>query len=86
MNELRTEIKKMIIDTLNLEDIDINDIDDNMALFGGGLGLDSIDALELGISLQKKFNIKIKAQDENTKKHFYSVETLAQFIISQQQN
>jgi acyl carrier protein len=49
-----------------------------------GLGLDSIDALELGVVLQKEFNIKIKVQDDEIKKHFYSVKTLAEFVSNQQ--
>ncbi len=84
MNELELKIKHLIIDTLNLEDVRVDDIDSNEALFVEGLGLDSIDALELGIALQKEFNIKIKVQDEDIKKHFYSVKTLAEFVHNQQ--
>ncbi len=84
MNELELKIKHLIIDTLNLEDVSVGDIDSNEALFVEGLGLDSIDALELGIALQKEFNIKIKVQDEDIKKHFYSVKTLTEFVQNQQ--
>ncbi|MBX3486595.1 MAG: acyl carrier protein [Candidatus Paracaedibacteraceae bacterium] len=84
MNELELKIKHLIIDTLNLEDVSVDDIDSNEALFVEGLGLDSIDALELGIALQKEFNIKIKVQDEDIKKQFYSVKTLAEFVQNQQ--
>lgn len=79
---LEEEIKHLIIDCLNLEDLTPSDIDSEGALFGDGLGLDSIDALELGMALQKKYALKIKVQDENIKQHFYSVRTLAQFIKS----
>ncbi len=77
---LENEIKQLIIDCLNMEDLTIADIESEAALFGDGLGLDSIDALELGMELQKKYALKIKVQDENIKQHFYSVRTLAQFI------
>lgn len=80
MNELETKIKHLIIDALNLEDVTVDDIDSSEALFVDGLGLDSIDALELGIALQKEFDIKIKVQDDEIKKHFYSVKTLAEFV------
>lgn len=77
---LENELKQLIIDSLNLEDLTINDIESESALFGEGLGLDSIDALELGMALQKKYALKIKVQDKNIKQHFYSVRTLAQYI------
>ena len=77
---LENELKQLIIDSLNLEDLTINDIKSESALFGEVLGLDSIDALELGMALQKKYALKIKVQDENIKQHFYSVRTLAQYI------
>lgn len=83
MNDLETKIKHLIIDSLNLEDVTVDDIDSNEALFVDGLGLDSIDALELGIALQKEFSIKIKAQDDEVKKHFYSVRALAEFVQNQ---
>lgn len=80
MQQLESEIKQLIIDSLNLEGMQSKDIDSSAALFGDGLGLDSIDALELGMAVQKKYQIKIKAQDEEIKKHFYSVYTLAGYI------
>lgn len=54
MTSLETELKAFIIETLNLEDISVEDIDSEEALFVDGLGLDSIDALELGVAIQKK--------------------------------
>lgn len=80
--ELETEIKALIIECLNLEDLTPDDIKSEEALFGDGLHLDSIDALELGVALQKKYALQIKVQDESIKEHFYSVQTLANFIIS----
>ncbi len=83
MNNLEKEIKQEIINTLNLEDVSVDDIETTEPLFGEGLGLDSIDALEIGIMLKKKYNITVKEQDDDIKKHFYSVETLAHFIKSE---
>ncbi|MBP9691793.1 MAG: acyl carrier protein [Alphaproteobacteria bacterium] len=80
MNDLEKEIKELIIKSLNLEDVKIEDIDTEEALFVEGLGLDSIDALELGMALQKKYGIKIETQNEDIKRHFYSVKTIAEFI------
>ncbi|WP_193163599.1 phosphopantetheine-binding protein [Microbulbifer hainanensis] len=80
MSELVEEIKTLIIDVLNLEDITPEEIQADEALFGEGLGLDSIDALELGLALQKKYNISIDAESETTKTHFASVSNLAKFV------
>ena len=84
MKSLENEIKAVIIGSLDLEDISIDDIETNEPLFGEGLGLDSIDALELGLALKKKFDIKLDSNSEESKKHFYSVSTLASFIEQQQ--
>ncbi|HEY9030679.1 MAG TPA: phosphopantetheine-binding protein [Kangiella sp.] len=83
MKSLENEIKTVIIDSLDLEDINIDDIETDEPLFGDGLGLDSIDALELGLALKKKFDIKLDSDSEESKKHFYSVSTLATFIEQQ---
>ncbi len=80
---LHNEIKQLIIDCLDLEDISIDDIDTEAPMFGEGLGLDSIDALELGLAIKKQFDVKIEANSEATKAHFYSVASLAAFIESQ---
>ena len=80
MNSLEEEIKLLIIEALELEDIAPDDIITDEALFGDGLGLDSIDALELGLALKKHFNITLTSNKEENKKHFYSVATLAEFI------
>ena len=85
MNTLIEELKQLIIASLDLEDISPADIDASKPLFGDGLGLDSIDALELGVAIQKKYNVKLDANSAETRQHFYSVENLAKFIQSQQQ-
>ncbi|WP_087019008.1 phosphopantetheine-binding protein [Thaumasiovibrio subtropicus] len=80
MENLELTIKKIIIESLNLEDITPEDIDSDDALFNDGLGLDSIDALELGLALKNHFDIKIETNDENIRNHFKSVATLATHI------
>ncbi len=82
MNALSEEVKLLIIETLDLEDIEPSDINDEDALFVDGLGLDSIDALELGVAIKKAFDIQIDNNSEDSKKHFYSVKTLCEFIES----
>lgn len=79
---LVAELKQLIITSLDLEDMSVEDIDENAALFGDGLGLDSIDALELGLAISKKYDVKIDAENEDTKQHFASVSNLAKFIES----
>jgi acyl carrier protein len=83
MNTLIEELKQLIITSLDLEDISPADIDPKAPLFGEGLGLDSIDALELGVAIQKKYNVKLDANSADTRQHFHSVENLAKFIQSQ---
>jgi len=80
MSDLSLEIKQLIIDTLGLEDISPDEIADEAALFGDGLGLDSVDALELGLAIQKHFGIKIDADASDTRAHFASVAALAAFV------
>ncbi|NVJ66731.1 MAG: acyl carrier protein [Gammaproteobacteria bacterium] len=82
MTELENQIKQLIIDCLDLEDMSIEDIDSQEALFVDGLGLDSIDALELGLAIKNEFQVSLEANSEDNKKHFYSVATLADFISS----
>lgn len=77
------QIKQLIIDVLALEDIQVTDIDDDAPLFGDGLGLDSIDALELGLALKKQFNVRLNAESEETKRHFQSVNSLLALVNSQ---
>lgn len=84
MSDLHHEIKQLIIDALGLEDISISDIGDEQTLFGEGLGLDSVDALELGLAIQKTYGIKIDADAKDTRDHFSNVTSLAAFVTAKQ--
>lgn len=79
MEELIKELKEEIIEVLNLEEMTIDDIDENDSLFGEGLGLDSIDALELIVLLEKKYGIKL-ANSAVGKEIFKSVATIADYV------
>jgi len=74
------ELKELLINELNLEDIGPDDIDPDAPLFGDGLGLDSIDSLELAVILDRKYGIKIKSSDERNEQIFSSPRALAAFI------
>lgn len=80
MDKLYKEIKQLIISSLELEDITADEIGDEETLFGEGLGLDSIDALELGVALQKKYGVKLETKKEEMQDHFANVRSLAAFI------
>jgi acyl carrier protein len=80
MDNLKQQIKELIISALELEDVKPENIVDSEPLFGAGLGLDSIDALELGVALKKKFGVKFSAENADNKKHFASVDALAAYI------
>lgn len=82
MKELETELKELIISALQLEEVTADQIDTEAPLFGEGLGLDSIDALELGIAVQKKYNVKFSENNQENKAHFASVKALAEYIHS----
>jgi acyl carrier protein len=81
MEALKQELKEKIIAVLNLEDINLEDINDNDSLFGDGLGLDSIDALELIVMLDKDYGIKLIDPKEG-KVIFQSIETMANYIVT----
>ena len=83
MGDLKQQIKELIISSLELEDIKPEDIVDSAPLFREGLGLDSIDALELGVAIKKKFDVKLSAENADNKKHFASVDALAAYIESE---
>ncbi|MEI7306931.1 phosphopantetheine-binding protein [Pectobacterium atrosepticum] len=83
MESLFIEIKEMIIDSLNLEDISVDEIETDAPLFGEGLGLDSIDALELGLAVKNRYGVVLSAESEEVRQHFFSVATLATFINTQ---
>ena len=80
MEELKQQIKETIISALQLEDIKPENIVDSEPLFAEGLGLDSIDALELGVALKKKFGVKFSSESSEAKKYFESVNALAEYI------
>ena len=82
MENLELEINELIIDCLNLEDYQPSDIELEAPLFGDGLGLDSIDALELGVALQKKYGLTLTNVTKTESKHFYSVSTLLKFVTN----
>ena len=78
---LEQEVKELIIEALQLEDMSAADIDTDAPLFVEGLGLDSIDALELGVALQKKYGISLSADSADTRRHFASVRALAAMVV-----
>ncbi len=80
--QLIEELKRLIITSLNLEDVSEADIDPEAPLFGEGLGLDSIDALELGLALKKKYGITLTAESAEAREVFRSVASLARYIES----
>lgn len=80
MKELYIEIKELIVSALELEDVSPAEIENDETLFGEGLGLDSIDALELGVAIQKKYGVKIDSNKEDLTDHFANVKSLAQYI------
>ncbi len=83
MEELIEKLKVQIIEQLNLEDMEPDEIDEDEPLFGDGIGLDSIDALELIVLLEKEYGIRIE-NPKDGQKIFYSVRSLAKFISNHQ--
>jgi acyl carrier protein len=75
-----TELATMIVAALNLEDIDAAMIDPEAQLFGGGLGLDSIDALELSLEISKRYGVQLRSDDENNRKIFASLRALSAHV------
>jgi acyl carrier protein len=83
MDELELELKRLIVSALNLEDIAPEEIDSTEPLFGDGLGLDSIDGLELGMAIRKSFGVKIEAMNEEVRRIFANVRSIAAYIAAQ---
>lgn len=80
MSPLESEVGEMIIDALNLEDTRVDDIDPEAPLFGEGLGLDSIDALELSLAISQRYGFQIKSDDSDNQRIFSSLRALSEHI------
>ena len=80
MNPLQDELKALIVSALELEDVTAEEIDSAAPLFGEGLGLDSIDALELAVALSKKYGVTLQAEDEKTRAVCACVDSRARYI------
>jgi acyl carrier protein len=74
------ELAELIVSALNLEGVEPQSIDPDAALFGSGLGLDSIDALELALEISKRYGVQIKADDEDNKRIFASLRALSDYV------
>jgi acyl carrier protein len=83
MSDLERELKELIVSSLGLEDVTPDDIQSNEPLFGEGLGLDSIDGLELGMAIRKKYGVKPQGSKEEIRAIFATVMSIASFIASQ---
>lgn len=84
MEALEREIAELIVASTGLEeDVRADEIDPAAPLFGEGLGLDSIDALEIGVALNRKYGVTLTADSEQSRQHFESVRSLARFVASQ---
>lgn len=81
--EIENKLKEIVVSALDLEDLTAADIETDVSLFGEGLGLDSIDALELGMAVKKAFGITFSSNPADNKKIFHSVKTLAEYIERQ---
>jgi len=78
--ELEDEIRDLIIASVEVEGLAAEDLASDAELFGDGVGLDSIDALEIGVALKKKYNVNFKANSEQNRERFRSIASLANFI------
>lgn len=83
---LELEVAQLIVEALNLEDVEAASIDPDAALFREGLGLDSIDALELALAISNKYGFKLRSDDENNKAVFASLRALARHVEQHRQS
>ena len=79
-SDFEKEVADLIIESLNLEDMDAGEIEPEEPLFGDGLGLDSIDALELALAISQKYSVQLKADDANIKEIFGSLRSLSAYV------
>ncbi|MEM0911689.1 MAG: phosphopantetheine-binding protein [Pseudomonadota bacterium] len=80
--EAELRMAELLVEALNLEDIEAKDIDPDEPLFGDGLGLDSIDALEIAVAISQEYGLKMKAEDESTREAFATLKTLTNFVAN----
>ena len=80
MSGLEREVAELMVDSLNLEDVSVEEIDPEQALFRDGLGLDSIDALELALAISKRYGFQLKSDDSQNRQIFASLRALSQHI------
>lgn len=81
--EFEMEVAELLVDALNLEDVNAKDIDPEEPLFRDGLGLDSIDALEISMAISEKYGVKLRSEDENNKDIFSNLRSLSAYIADQ---
>ena len=82
-SEHEKEVAELIVECLNLEDVAASDIEPEEPLFGEGLGLDSIDALELALAITQKYGVQLKADDANIQEVFGSLRSLSSYIVQE---
>lgn len=82
---IENQLKRLIVEALMLDDVVPEEIEDEAPLFVEGLGLDSIDALELALAVHKEFGVRTSAEDERNREIFYSVKSLSDFIRTEQE-
>ena len=80
LEEIRSKLKELLVDHLSLEDIKPEDVKDDEVLFGEGLGLDSLDAVEIVVLLQRNFGLEVKDMNKG-REIFYSIDTLAKYVV-----
>ena len=78
--ESELKMAELLVEALNLEDMDADEIDPEEQLFGEGLGLDPIDALEISLAISKEYGVQIKAEDEGTREAFATLRSLTAFV------
>ena len=83
MDDIERDLKRLIVTALNLEDIAPEEIGSEEPLFGEGLGLDSIDGLELGVAIRKAYGVRIEAVNEEVRRIFATVRSIATYIAAQ---